>query len=236
MSEISELPYAIPWQESLDTAWTEGEPAVVASLLPPGYERYVRLFHPHVAWGSSPCSREPLQVEATWRELADRAGVAFGPTRTVRQLPPQPDDAQDRLALFEGRLEEGVASRLFGVLDDGGDGPWFFAFGLAASIYAGRPLLYRAPSLAGRRAVVDAAQQAAREEGAANVERLTTPEYVWPADRRWIVCTDYDLTSTYLALTDRTAHCLHDAPDLESCEVQLSTRVDSRADEVGSGR
>jgi hypothetical protein len=57
------------------------------------------------------------------------------------------------------------------------------------------------------------------------------PEYVWPADMSWIVCTDYDLTSTYVAMSGRGPDSLLDSPNVEAVAVRLTTRVDDRADE-----
>lgn len=204
-------------------------PAVVENLLPRGFDRYLRLFHPFVARGSDPADRTPIVHGPTWREMAHQAGVAFVGTLTYRQIEsvlPGTDWRDCPWALWEGELEEGTARELFDTLDDGGDGPWLFGFGLAAIIGSAehRPLLFSTPSPDHRRAVVDAA----RRSGAT---QLTTAEFVHPVDRRWITFTDYDLASTYLATSIEMAHRLLANESLEIVEVQLDTRVDDHADE-----
>jgi hypothetical protein len=65
---------------------------------------------------------------------------------------------------------------------------------------------------------------------------LVGPEYVWPVDRSWVVNTDYDLASTYLACSQATATALDEDPVLEILPVSLDTRVDDGADQLNRGR
>jgi hypothetical protein len=56
-----------------------------------------------------------------------------------------------------------------------------------------------------------------------------TPEYWWPADQSWCVCSDYDLTFTIVAGSkDMVFGVLNDAT-LEALQVTPQTRIDSRA-------
>jgi hypothetical protein len=56
-----------------------------------------------------------------------------------------------------------------------------------------------------------------------------TPEYLWPADHSWCVCSDYDLTFTIVAgSTELVSNLLNNAT-LEALEVTPQTRVDSFA-------
>ena len=231
MSVTEVTPYEIPWQESLNVSWEGGHPVLRASsenrhpdvggLLPTGYDAYVRLFHPFVSQ-TAVSAHKPLAPAASWAELADRAGVAFGPTLTLRQLRPALAGLPD-LFVDEGYLEEFAASALFDVLDDDQGGPWLFAFGLAGWVIAGRPRLFSATSLDDRLTVAELSE----------VGDAGSPEYVWPADQRWIVCTGRDLTSTYLAVPQNVAERLLTHPTLEAIEVRPETRVDDRADESG---
>jgi hypothetical protein len=56
-----------------------------------------------------------------------------------------------------------------------------------------------------------------------------TPEYWWPADHSWCVCSDFDLTFTIVAGSmELVSSVLNDAT-LEAIEVSPQTRVDSYA-------
>jgi len=61
-------------------------------------------------------------------------------------------------------------------------------------------------------------------------DRLS-PNYVWPRDRSWCICTDYDLCFTLIGGTHQVASVLLAEPELELLEVMLTTRVDYRADD-----
>ena len=56
-----------------------------------------------------------------------------------------------------------------------------------------------------------------------------TPEYWWPADHSWCVCSDYDLTFTIVAGSNElVSRVLNDAT-LEALQVTPQTRIDSYA-------
>ena len=134
-------------------------------VLPPGYDCYLRLFHPFVRRGAESADRRPVEHGSSWRELARQAQVPYAATLTVRQLGPAlPGEGWEDCPweLWEGELEEGVAKALFGTLAEHSTEPYFFAFGLAAVI-AGtdhRPLLFSAPSLDDRQAAIDEVREA----------------------------------------------------------------------------
>lgn len=60
---------------------------------------------------------------------------------------------------------------------------------------------------------------------------VESPEYMWPDDRIWVVCTNYDLTSTYIACSRELADVLNSSPGLETLEVSRRSRIDERSDE-----
>ncbi len=225
-NEVIEVEHRIPWEDLLATAPPVGH--IVGELLPSGLDSYVRVFHPYVPWDAEPHS--PARYELTsWQVLARQAGVPYLSTLTWRQIGPVlplSSDGQARpLAVWEGELEEQTASALFDTLDTPDSGSYYFAFGLSTIIGSSdhRPMMFSAPSLD------------ARSEVIARVRRLapsvSTAEYVWPEDQSWIVCTDYDLPSTYVAADRDTAIRLQRHPTVETLEVDLGTRVDDAADE-----
>jgi hypothetical protein len=61
-----------------------------------------------------------------------------------------------------------------------------------------------------------------------NPDRFT-PEYWWPADRSWCLCSDYDLTFTVVAGSRDLISALLNNSMLETLQVTPQTRVDSFA-------
>jgi hypothetical protein len=60
-------------------------------------------------------------------------------------------------------------------------------------------------------------------------DRQFTPEYWWPEDRSWCVCSDYDLPFTIVGGSNQLIDSILTNPDLESIRVTPDTRVDYRA-------
>ncbi|UWZ86016.1 hypothetical protein [Occallatibacter riparius] len=54
-----------------------------------------------------------------------------------------------------------------------------------------------------------------------------TPEYWWPEDHSWCVCSDYDLTFTVVGGSSSLIERFLDHPILECLEVRPETRVDN---------
>jgi len=223
---IEEVPFELPW---VLKPVTPGK-VTVASLLPAGFETYLRLFHPFAPWDWE--SSEPLPVDrrTRWHHLAGLAGVKYGSTTTWRQLEPVlPDTEHGRpYAVWEGTLELNTAEALLSNLDSVvGTGPLFVAFNLASIIRTTRqsPLMFSIESIdRWIEVTTDVVPWINRHD-------LCTPEYTWPEDQRWIICSDYDLSSTYIASSASTASQLFADPELEVLEVALTDRIDNHADE-----
>jgi hypothetical protein len=62
----------------------------------------------------------------------------------------------------------------------------------------------------------------------------STPEYWWPEDFSWCVCTDYDLTFTLVGCSRATADDILADAVLETIETRPEHRVDYRADRVNA--
>lgn len=56
-----------------------------------------------------------------------------------------------------------------------------------------------------------------------------TPEYWWPADHSWCVCSDYDLTFTIVAGSTALVSAVLNDATLEALQVTPQTRIDSYA-------
>jgi hypothetical protein len=121
--------------------------------------------------------------------------------------------------VWEGDLEITTRDALYSTIDDG-PGPFNIAFGLAG-IVRGRDhasLMFIEPSLS-------AIGKTAKAIPVLGQDAITTPEYVWPEDRRWIVCSDYDLASTYVAASREIASQLFANETLEILELSPSDRL-----------
>jgi hypothetical protein len=199
----------------------------VGELLPAGYAAYLRLFHPFGPWGIDPYLADESD-RRSWKSLAAEAGAQFGPELTWRTLEPVIrliEGGGRRYAVAEGNLDPVVRRRLFSVLAAfTAPQPTYFYYGLSSVVTGNGEVLLRAP--------LDAIEEvvAAVREGEIDAA-VETPELVWPEDRSWVVCTDYDLVSTYIASNRMLASALISDERLEVVEVSRQTRVDDRADD-----
>jgi len=201
----------------------------VAELLPDGYARYLRVFHPFLSADRlDPDRTKPGHVR-TWRSLAQEVGAVFHPEITWWSLTGAlgGEEAVDRpWYVSDGSLDEPVRSALFDLLGGSEAPEVYYLYHLAGIMWGDGPLLYRAP-LGGHRQVQAAASELLGDYG---------PEFVWPVDRSWVVNTDYDLVSTYVACDEVTAQSILDSPDIEALPVSRLMRVDDGADEINADR
>ena len=128
--------------------------------------------------------------------------------------------------MSDGYLDEPVRTALFDLLADEARDAYYLYY-LAGIMWADGPLLYRAP-LRDHRQV----HAAALELLAGNVG----PEFIWPINRSWVVNTDHDLVSTYVACDEVTAQSILDSPHVEALPVSRSMRVDDGADHINPDR
>jgi hypothetical protein len=61
------------------------------------------------------------------------------------------------------------------------------------------------------------------------------PEFWWPADHEWCVCSDYDLTFTIVSGSSQLITALLESEALECIEVSATIRVDDSAPMPHSG-
>jgi hypothetical protein len=163
----------------------------VRELLPPGYDTYLRLFHPFLPSGSPDVPASHGAHRNTWLRLASEAGVTYHPELTWRSLLPALDTStgQRLYETFEGDLEPITRGALFEQLAVRTTESVFYLFGLGAVVAGGAdnpgPLLYR-----GAAGAIEKVREQARRDKAAVVPG---PEYAWPKRRAWVLNSDYDL-------------------------------------------
>jgi hypothetical protein len=196
----------------------DGYPCRLDEVLPRGFPRYVRIFHPFLPWGSADGPDPAGAPRTTWRELARAAEVPFGRRLMAEDLDPvlPMRDGQHPFELWEGELHPAPRQALFAHLAAHSREPVFVYFGLGARL--GGPLLYRAEC---------GAVETVKEVAAADIDDrgLKGPEYVWPADRSWFVLTDYDSVSTYLGCDEELASRVLSDPAIEALVADLDDRI-----------
>jgi len=225
---------------SLDTspgAWlaallTPG--AGVGSLVPATFPAHARVFHPAARYDGDD------DIDVTWTEVAATNGTLAHPGMqwpgitggyeylTAASQPPTWDGPPS-----DGHLPVQVAEVLAGVLARHTDSPqdcWFgrwAGFGSDAGDLAGVPTLQLTHEMVlVRGAVADAVRNLAPEpwEQSAHVW--------WPADRAWVVATDIDLMSTYVAAGAACIDELLDTPGLEVAPASADDPVSWDSDDL----
>ena len=196
----------------------------VASLLPGGYDRYLRVFHPFKPWVVRDLP------SPTWRQLAERLHVTYGAALMWEDLEPVlPSSAGGRpYSVEEGELDRRQLGSLLRDLVENNN-PIFFYFGLASVVATSNhePLCFRGTieSLEKVKEVVDDLAQ----------QHVCGPEYLWDENKNWIICTDYDLVSTYIACNGQAAKRVLSDMELEAVEVEPSTPLSKRGRDGVSG-
>ncbi len=115
----------------------------------------------------------------------------------------------------EGTLDAIEREALTSVLIPFTDGSeCFFRFAEIPFVGTDRPLLFQG-------------SLASLEEFLSRGRYQYSPEYWWPADHAWCVCSDYDLGFTIVGGCSQLIDALFQSEDLEALEVSPETRVDS---------
>jgi len=177
---------------------------------------------------------DPLQDEIAARiHLPQRGRVLQeGNERASDPSGASPEHDSGRRWPIEGTLGEPARSRLFGRLAEAtGTQRVFYFYGIGATVVAGKYFLFEAAA-----DELEAVQQLANAKVEPEPFPIPGPEYVWPSDRSWIVITDYDLVSTYIACDANLAALLLRTDGLELLPVTLETRIDNRSDTVNGPR
>jgi hypothetical protein len=224
------------------------EGTAVACLIPNKFEAYAKILHTveanyanidhpltdreNVVLGIPSCDelksfvetlrREHLGPRIRWQDLAKLLGVPFQAEichewfRTIMTEP----SCWSRLLSGpgEGFLDAEAFLEVVRILSPSvGNQECFFRFAEIPFIATHKPILYSGPldELKGFLKGGD--------------YRHLTPEYWWPTDRTWCLCSDYDLNFTFVAGSRELISTLLASAPLEVMEVSPETRVDSLA-------
>jgi hypothetical protein len=214
------------WLEVALWPWGQGGMRV-GSLVPDGYPTYGRLLHAassalgdeKVRWSDIAAHHDrPLGAQTRFNELVD-----WDPAPD-RQSPPWPWEQPDR-----GSLTPGECEALAGTLARHTTTPdrcWFCMW--EGYGWAGLPAPGHGPprvKLEHRDCLLFAGR--VRAAGAfRSGPWFQSPTLWWPDDRAWVVATDLDTFSTYLAVDTACLDDLRRHPVLEVLECTARQRVD----------
>lgn len=214
----------------------------VGDVVPDGYQRYLRLFHPVYDGG------EPL----SWQQIAESTGGQFHPLASFRHLL---RDREDELLSqsFPGALQQQQLNRLVAALrPHTPPGPCWFGYNEAT----GADLADFLPLVTAEASWPAAAQKAATFRLADEKYLLLTgpldavlprprpdlglepdyptlsPQLWWPADRSWFVSTVLDLEFTLIGGSAALAGDLLADPELETAAVDWLDDVSAGGDHL----
>lgn len=210
----------VPWDGGFpcDALGPFDEPATVAQLLPDGYARYVRVFHPLFP-------EEPHPGTArTWRSLAEETGLGYHPELTWLEFVEAWWDRPGWVPCSpsEGRLDDPASTALFSLLADGHSEATFL-YVYWGEVYSPpqAPVAFHAATTA----IAAVEVRAGEVWGYPPMDLPVSPEFVWPDDRSWVVCTDVDLTATYVACDEATSAAILHHPSIEALLVTRELRL-----------
>jgi hypothetical protein len=218
----------------------------VSHLLPPTFESYAKILHritakyenvdsplsdPEIAvLRVPPCAELRSFVEAQrgkgeaprirWRTLAELLGVPYDSEICHEWFRARLNDPTCWPRFLygpdEGNLDHEELSEVLFILHPFiGRQECFFRFASIPLAGSDKPILF-AGALDG---VVDFLNE--------NKYQFS-PEYLWPSDRKWCLCTDYDLMFTFVGGSRELISAILESRTLETLQVAQQTRIDSR--------
>jgi len=220
----------LPADDTSAAAWVvagvRGFAQSVLSLVPAGFEAYVRLFHPAYR-------ARDLTERVRWGQIAEANGKHAHPGMQLLALTGSEEYVRYgqpgvyEVAPEEGSLPRELARPLLSVLERHTTTPEDCWFAIWCGFAGLRPGVARAPTFglpAREYHLVHGPLEAAA--GSAVDGRHQSPNLWWPQDRAWLVATEIDLNTTYLGCERACRAELLASPDLEATAVPTAARVD----------
>jgi hypothetical protein len=210
----------------------------VLSLVPSGFETYVRVFHP--AWRLDEEGMPTAPVR--WADVARTKGTQAGPGMQFRALLSAATfewNLEREPNLFDtgphqGSLSESDIRALVRVLAHHTTRPdrCWFAFwdgwgGLREDLALG-PIFH----LPARGYHLLSGPLSAADESAVGWPARQSASLWWPDDRSWLVATEIDLDSTYIGCRGACRDGMVSSSDLEALEIDPATGIDWSSDPV----
>lgn len=204
--------------------------ATVASLVPPVFPAYARVFHPAARYAGDD------DVDVTWAEVAAANATVAHPAMEWGSITGLMEfyDQADQSPLWDGAPARGhlpadVAQTLIDVLRRHTETPQECWFGVPADLVpadAG-PLELGGNDFWLIRGPIELASANLAEEPSEQSAGIW-----WPADRAWLVVTDIDLVTTYVGGSSACIAEIVAHPRLEAAEVAVSQGTSWTADTV----
>ncbi|WP_093573498.1 hypothetical protein [Amycolatopsis rubida] len=208
----------LAWLQQIFAAEYSGPGHVVREILPVDYPAYVRILHSFArasdtgslrSWASMAAEIGfELHAETSHQTLM-KAELATGPRQWVTQ--------HGRLRASEQRALSGILAGVSGASEV------YFGYLTSADAAGGLPEFTTAAPLD---QLDDVRKQVGEEVGIRN-----GPDYWCPRGHAWVVCSDHDLASTYVACSEEVAKAIVAHPDLEALDVTPDTRIDFASDQ-----
>jgi hypothetical protein len=205
---------------------------VVASLVPPVFAAYARVFHPAARYDDLD------DVDVPWAEVAAANGTVVHPAMEWGSITGSMEyfENADQSPIWDGAPARGhlpvqVARALIDVLRRHTATPddcWFGIWHGHGSVVADRPTL----ALPAREHWLVRGPIALAAENMAEEPAEQSANLWWPADRAWYVATDIDLVTTYVGGSPRCIADLLSAPGLETAPVPPDQHITWDADTV----
>jgi hypothetical protein len=231
---------AIAWSNAVaDADWLEARLAVpmgstVTSIVPEGFEAYLRILHPAEVPGCGDAG-EPRRVR--WSEVASWTGMSLGNDARFHSvaLPPEAREPSDHPVCYppgRGGLTEADCAALVPILRANSTDPDDCRFCLwEGYAWQGRQS-YPIPRhvLDGPRVHLPMRdyvlyQGPVEAAGALTEPAFQTPNMWWPADHSWCIASEIDLPWTYLGGPRRLVEDVLACPDLETLPAGADDRV-----------
>jgi hypothetical protein len=202
----------------------------VASLVPPVFDAYARVFHPAARYAGDD------DVDVTWTEVAAANATVAHPAMEWGSITGLMEfyDQADQSPLWDGAPARGhlpaqVAQAMVRVLRRHTSTPEDCWFGVPAELITAdaQPLQLGSNAFWLVRGPVELAATNMAEEPAEQ-----SPGMWWPADRAWFVVTDPDLVTTYVGAGSACIADLLATPGLEAAAVSVTQGVTWNADTI----
>jgi len=212
-----------------------GEGHTVRHCLPPHFDSYYKLLHPiyidssikdkNLTWDEAKTEFKEEDLEqTTWKGLANEHDVKFVPEISFWSFR---KSLKDRLwpryiiGPEEGNLEPIAIKPLVEILNkytDSNQVVYFCYFFLATDDWESSTwYLYKGML------------KEIHDFEKLDEVRLS-PTYWWPANKKWCVCTDYDLDFTLIGGSTKMIQELSESQNFEGFIVNIDTRVDYKGD------
>jgi len=198
----------------------------VGSVVPSGFEAYVRIFHP--AWRLAGTK----EVEVRWSDVAEWGGRIVHPEMQFHSISVPLPDRETRLQSYTfepraGVLPERQARALVELLAGHTATPelcWFCVWDGYADVRGGRKRV-RLPSreyILFKGPINDAPGQ------------VNGPNLWWPDDRKWCVASEVDFPYTYVGGPKELIHEILADPSLEALPAALDHGITAFSDKVNT--